>query len=102
MPRSGEWQRSSLLRRPVADQPSRGFTLRLPEEKVQFAGDGILVHLVVPAGLLSRMEPIGQAPVLFGRQACNRRFDFLNPVHTGSLAGMAREVTGPCLRGRDG
>src|SRR6266545_8062439 len=47
-----------------------------------------LVHLLVPTKLFTLTEPVDQMPALFRRQARDRGFDFLNPVHTWSGLGV--------------
>ena len=64
-PETGELQRTSLRRGPAMDQPLPGFVLRLPEQEVQLACGGILIHLLVPTGSFAGTEPISQTLVFF-------------------------------------
>jgi hypothetical protein len=80
MPRSVAYLRSSLRLWPALNQPLLGFTLRLPKKEV---------YLLVPARLLAPSEPLHQAPVFLWRQTRDRGFDFLDQVHTSSLAVCA-------------
>lgn len=66
------------------EEALRRFALRFLKQKIQLAGRGIFVHLVIPAGLLTRAEPLDQALVFFWRQVLDCYFDFLNPIHTRS------------------
>ena len=59
--------RTSLCRWPALDQPLPGFALRLPEQEVQPACDGILVHLLVRTGLLAMARGEAEAAVRGGR-----------------------------------
>ena len=85
-PRSGALQETSLPRWPLAKKPLCRFIPGFLEQKVQLAGGGIPIHLLVPAGLLACLEPLDEALVLFWRQAVDGSFDLLNPIHTWSLA----------------
>ncbi len=64
----------------------RRFAIGFVEQKIQFAGRGISIHLFIPARLFASEEPLGQALVLFRRQALDCGLDFFNPVHVRSLA----------------
>lgn len=79
------WQRSSFSRRPLAMEPAFGFVLDFVKEKIEFAGKGVAIQLLVPLLLVAKTKPLGDAAEFIRRQTVNCSFDLLHMVHARSL-----------------
>jgi len=85
LPKSAGWLPISPARRPVAKTSLRGLGVGFCKQMIQLTCGGIMIDLIVPGLLFAGSKPSDNAPVVFGRQAINRRFDLFHPIHAWSL-----------------
>src|SRR5437763_10222633 len=84
-PKNDAWQPTSRFRGPLPKKPVRRLAISFRKQKVQSAISGVSIHLLIPARLLARIEPLTDAPVFVRWQLIDRGLDLFYPVHILSL-----------------
>ena len=82
--------------RPVAESAGGGLGFGFLKEEIQFAGERVMVHLLIPASFFASAKPFDELLVVGGGKTGDGGGDFLDSTHHCILASRARDHGSKC------